>query len=184
MKRTTVGVAALLVLLAAAAAVEATQVIYKSPQQMGSESSLVVRGTVTGVRSFWNESRTRIYTETIVAVDETYKGTGTPTARVIQPGGVVDNARMHVHGALTWRPGEEVLLFLEPRRRGGHRVSGFSQGKLTIERDPATGEPFITHPALDDVGLLGAPDSGAHQAAPGAAKTPLDRFIQQALGRR
>jgi len=184
MKRTTVGIAALLVLLAAFATVDATQIMYKSPRQMGSESALVVRGKVTGVRSFWNESRTRIFTETTVAVDETYKGGVTTTARVVQPGGVVDNARMNVHGALTWRSGEEVLLFLEPLRGGGHRVSGFSQGKFNVERDPATGEAFITHPAMEGVEILGAPGGGDQQVVPAATRTPLDQFVDQALGRR
>jgi hypothetical protein len=184
MKRQPLGFGLLLAVLSGVASVEATQVVYQSPQQMGSESALVVRGRVTGTRSFWNESNTKILTETTVNVDETYKGSGVPTVSVVQLGGVVGNARMTVHGALSWKPGEEVLLFLEPRRQGGHRVSGFSQGKFDIERDPVTGEAFVVHPALEGVDVQGAPPDGTERFPARAEKTPLEQFVNQALGRR
>ena len=184
MKRTTSGALLLLVLLICSGPVDATQVIYQSPQQMGTESALVVRGRVTDVFSYWNESQTKIFTETVFAVDETYKGSGEPTVRVVQPGGVVGNRRMHVHGALVWKPGEEALLFLEPSKTGEHRVSGFSQGKFNIERDPATGRAFIVHPSLGGVDIVGAPTSGGQAGQPRTDKTPLEQFVQQALGRR
>ena len=184
MKRTAIGAALLLALLLLAGTADATQVIYQSPQQMGTESSLVVRGRVTGVHSYWNESHTKIYTETVIAVDETYKGRGAPTVRVSQPGGVVGTRRMHVHGAIQWNPGEEVLVFLEPLSRGGHRVAGFSQGRFDIERDPATGSAFVVHPALDGIDLVGTPAIGGQAAVPRAGKTPLEQFVQQALGQR
>ena len=98
MKRTTSGALLLLVLLICAGPADATQVIYQSPQQMGTESALVVRGRVTGIHSYWNESQTKIFTETVIAVDETYKGSGAPTVRVVQPGGVVGNRRMQPCG--------------------------------------------------------------------------------------
>ena len=184
MKRTTSGALLLLVLLICAGPADATQVIYQSPQQMGTEATLVVRGRVTGIHSYWNESQTKIFTETVIAVDETYKGSGAPTVRVVQPGGVVGNRRMHVHGALVWKPGEEALLFLEPSSRGGHRVTGFSQGKFDIERDPATGRAFVVHPALGGVDVVGAPPGGGQAGVQRGEKTPLEQFVQQALGRR
>jgi hypothetical protein len=184
MRRTATGAAFLLVLLIWTGTPGATQIIFQSPQQMGMESVLVVRGRVADVHSYWNESRTKIYTETVIAVDETYKGDGAPTVRVVQPGGVVGNRRMHVHGAVQWKFGEEVLLFLEPLSRGRHRVAGFSQGRFDIERDPATGSAFVVHPALDGIDLVGAPSGDGASGAGRAGKTPLEQFVQQALGQR
>jgi hypothetical protein len=161
----------------------ATQVSYVSPRQMGQESELVVLGTVSDVRSFWNESRTKILTETLVSIDETYKGQNGPTARVIQLGGVVGNVRMHVYGAPGWNRGEEVLLFLDSAGGGAYRVAGFSQGKFMVERDPRTGRAFITHPAMDDVEWVGTP-SGESQPPARTERTPLDQFIDKALERR
>lgn len=172
-----------LALFALVPTARATQIIYQAPEQMGQEATLVVRGVVSHVQSFWNETHTKIFTETIVAVDQTYKGREVRTARLVQMGGVVGNVRVHVHGALSWRAGEEVLLFLEPDNRGSLRVTGFSQGKFDIERDPATGEMFITRPALD--AIAGAGVSGAQgviEGAGGTAKVRLGEFLDRALG--
>jgi hypothetical protein len=145
---------------------KATQILYQSPQQLGEQSSLVVRGKVTSTRSFWNDQRTKVFTETHIAVDETYKGGDVATLRVVQLGGVVDNIRVTVSGALQWTPGEEVLLFVEPYRADAYQVSGFSQGKFNVKRDPQTGKAFIQRPALEGVEIMGA----------------LDVFVNRALG--
>jgi hypothetical protein len=172
---------ALVLLVLVFAPVTATQIEYVSPKQMGSESSLVVRGKVTTTRCFWNEGNTKILTETVIQVDETYKGQSDASVSVLQLGGVVGTVRMHVHGALTWSPGEEVLLFLEPLDGGQHRVAGFSQGKFKVERDPVTGEPFVTRPALDGAEVLGAPGQGSGPQTQQAEKVPLDAFVRDAL---
>ncbi|UCG50446.1 MAG: hypothetical protein JSW58_09535 [Candidatus Latescibacterota bacterium] len=162
----------------------ATQIIYQTPKQMGQESSLVVRGKVSGVRSFWNDTRTKVLTETTVSVEETYKGFGDGVVRILQLGGVVDNVRVHVHGAPGWQHGEEVVLFLERINAESYRVSGLSQGKFKVERDPVTGEAFITRPVLDDAELVGAPSREGAEKTSQAVKMPLDKFIDDALGRR
>ena len=77
----------------------ATQVLYRSPQQMGTESSLVVRGEVTSVRSYWNDSHTKILTETSISIGDTYKGASGGTISVVQLGGVVGHVRVNVHGS-------------------------------------------------------------------------------------
>jgi hypothetical protein len=163
----------------------ATQVRYKTVEQMGAESSDVVLGRVTSVQSYWNAQRTKIFTETVIAVDESYKGSGESTVRLVQLGGEVDGVRVTVHGALSWRSDEEVFLFLEPYEGSAYHVTGFSQGKFNIERDSATGEIFIKRPAITDVQFVGGTDDGV-EAQRGARmeRVPLDRFVSQALGRR
>jgi hypothetical protein len=168
-----------------ATAADATQVRYKSVEQMGSESAVVVRGKVTNVQSFWNEKRTKIFTETTIAVDESYKGSGRGVVRLLQLGGEVDGIRVTVHGALKWRAGEEVVVFAEPYQNGTYHVSGFCQGKFEVERDPNTGEAFIKRPALTDVQLVGSADADTRvQRGARIERVPIDRFISQALGRR
>jgi hypothetical protein len=117
-----------------------TQVVPRTSQELGRDSALVVRGTVEEVRSFWTPSRTKIFTEVVVRVEEGYKGGASEQIRILQLGGSVDGVRVTVSGALQWRDQEEVLLFLEPYVKDTYQVSGFSQGKFRIERDPATGE--------------------------------------------
>jgi hypothetical protein len=154
---------------------------YRSPQQLGAQSELVVRGRVESSRSYWNEKHTKIFTRTRIAVDEAYKGSAPATVDVIQLGGTVGNVRVTVHGALHWRVGEEVLLFAEPYDGGSFRVSGFSQGRFKIERDPETGAPFVRAPRPEGVQILGAPPGG--QARASVRGVPLAEFVSYALGR-
>lgn len=143
---------------------------------------MVVSGKVEGVRSYWNDKQTKIFTETTIQVDEAYKGETASTVRIIQMGGVVGTVRMHVHGALAWRPGEDVLLFLDSYDADRYRVSGFSQGKFGVDRDPVTGEAFVTRPMLDGAEVLGAPARGGVTNATESARVPLTQFINNALG--
>lgn len=164
---------------------DATQVRYKTVEQMGAESSDVVMGRVTSVQSYWNAQRTKIFTETVIAVDESYKGSGEGTVRLVQLGGEVDGVRVTVHGALSWHEEEEVFLFLEPYEGETYHVTGFSQGKFNIERDPDTGEIYIQRPAITDVRLVGGADDDVQtQRGARVERIPLDRFVSQALGRR
>lgn len=177
---TILGIPAIALVLVASAA-DATQVLYRTPQQLGGDASLVVDGRVTGVRSYWNESGNKIITEATVAVDGTHKGASSPVVRIVQLGGTVGHVRQTVHGALQWHAGEDVLLFLEAATPGAWQVCGFSQGKYLVERDPRTGRRFVRQAAPGGAELVGSPDG-----TPGPRRTeiPLDTFIDNALGRR
>lgn len=164
--------------------IQATQIEYRNPRQLGEESSLVVLARVESVRSYWNETHTKIFTETSVTVDETYKGGTVPNARIVQLGGVVGNVRMTVHGALSWRPGEEILLFLEPFDPGTYQVSGFCQGKFPVEREPGTGKPFVKAPIMEDGRVLNLAPDAPVTAPPRVQKVSLNKFVNQALGLR
>lgn len=169
-----------LVIGAVVADAYATQVIQRTPKELADESQLVVDGKVASVRSYWNEDHTKIFTETVVTVAATHKGSAVPSVRVVQPGGVVGNVRITAHGALQWQKGEDVLLFLEPSLPGAYQVAGFSQGKYMIERDPKTGQAFVKQAMPADV-----PDS--HSATPNAQatsvpeKVTLQQFLNSVL---
>ncbi len=150
-----------------------------SPAELGRGASVVARGEVTGVRSFWNAKHTKILTEVSVRTEETYKGTADGTLRILQLGGTVDNVRVTVHGAVAWTPGEEVLLFLEPAPDDALQVSGLSQGKFLVVRDPRSGEPLVTRQALQGLELTGETTGEATAPMDGV---PLKRFLDEALG--
>lgn len=175
-------VAALLVLVAPLSA-QATKIIPMSPEKLGQTATVVVRGTVTSVESFWNASGSKIFTETIIAVDESYKGAPGDEVRLLQLGGEVDGVRVTVHGALHWDRGEEVVAFLEPNQGGRFAVTGFSQGKFKVERDPTTGRAFIHRPAQPGVELVSG-DGHSHGNDRSYAREPLDGFLARALGRQ
>jgi hypothetical protein len=167
------------VLIALTVSVQASQIVYRSPRQMGEESALVVQGKVTGVRSYWNDGHTKIFTETRVAIDRSFKGSAGPEVRVVQLGGIVGHVQMKVEGALEWRTGEDVLLFLEPFSGDRYMVYGLSQGKYEIERDER-GRPFVSRGAFEGVEMLGAPDD----VGPQKERVSLEKFIDRALGGR
>ena len=158
----------------------ATQVLYQTIEEMGTKSAVVVQGTVASVQSYWNDNHTKIFTETTIVVDATYKGDAGQTVQVLQLGGTVGNVRVTAHGALQWKYGEEVVLFLEPFRDGKFQISGFSQGKFNIVRDSRTDEVFVMRSALEGEQLIGVPENDDEAA--GLLKLPLDRFIYRALG--
>ena len=159
----------------------ATQVIPRTPQQLAKESQLVVDGKVASVRSYWNDDHSRILTEAVVTVGSTYKGGESPSVRVVQLGGVVGNVRMTAHGALQWKKGEEVLLFLEPSAPGAFQIAGFSQGMYLIERDPRTGKAFVTQALPPDTHEGSAPAPDAPNSAQPAERVTLEQFIDSVL---
>ena len=161
----------------------ATQVEHRTPQELGARSSLVVLGSVAEVRSFWNEKHTKIFTDTRINIEQTFKGDRLPSVTLRQLGGTVGTVRVSVAGALQWAPGEEVLLFLEPYAAGTYHVSGFSQGRYDVTRDPQTGRAYVTRPVLEGIELVGAPDGDVARPSR-VEKVTLEQFISQALGGR
>jgi hypothetical protein len=149
---------------------------------MADNSALVLSGKVVGMDSYWNEEHTKIFTRTTILVDETYKGEHSPRVELIQLGGVVGNVKVTVEGALQWREGEEVLLFLEPYGIASqYQVAGLSQGRFEIERDPETGRRFVRRPAFAGVELLKS-DGGPAKSDGKVEKVPLEQFVSEVLG--
>ena len=180
----TVMAALFVICILLAASAFATQIVYRSPQQLGQQSAMVVSGTVQSVQSYWNDKHTKIFTRTRIAVDETFKGETKRSIDIVQMGGTVGTVKVTVHGALQWAPGEEVLLFAEKLDAVDYRIAGFSQGKFEIERDPVTGRKYINRPALEGVEILGAPSEQQLKQVSKLKKVSLEQFVNQALEKR
>jgi len=159
----------------------ATQILLQTPRQMGGNSELVVQARVRSTESRWNATHTKILTQIDLTVEEGFKGNAPSTLRVVQLGGVVDGVRMHVAGSLAWKPGEEVLLFLENARGGDYRVAGFSQGKFLVERDTRSGELYISRPALLETQLVGKTSGLTGKTAGSDMRMSLRRFLDESL---
>lgn len=168
-------------ILGLATRTEATRILPMDAQKLGQTATTVVQGRVSSIHSSWNASHTKVFTETTIAVDETFKGDPGSEVTLVQLGGDVDGIRVTVHGALHWTQGEEVLLFLEPYPNGKYQVTGFSQGKYHIERDEATGRAFVRQADLGGAEMHDE-DSEVHKARMTAAKrVPLEQLLAQAL---
>ncbi len=157
----------------------ATQILLRSPRELGDASSLVVQARVVSTRSFWNASHSKILTGIELAVERGFKGNAPTKVQVVQLGGVVDGVRMHVAGSLSWHRGEELLLFLENARGNTYRVAGFSQGKFLVER-AGDGTIFVRRPAPTDIEFVQA--GKRITAAYGQQlRIPLRRFLAESL---
>lgn len=173
-----------LVLSMATTLASATTIISRTPEEIARESAVVVDGKVTGVRSYWNDTHTKILTEATIAVDATHKGTAGAQVRVLQLGGVVDNVRMTAHGALAWKRGEDVLLFLEASGSGAYQVAGFSQGKYLIERDTRTGAEYVRQAMPADTKDVRGPSTTDGASAAATERVGLEQFLDRVLPRR
>jgi hypothetical protein len=169
-------------LVSAALPALATQIIQQPPQELAKDASLIVDGKVSTVRSYWNEDHSKIITEATVSVGATHKGAPATSVRVLQLGGVVGNVRQTAHGALQWKRGEEVLLFLEPAMPGTFQVAGFSQGKYMIERDPRTGRAYVQQ-AMPAVGTERSSTTPGVTPSREQALT-LEQFLNQVLPKK
>lgn len=134
-------------LLAALAAApppaSATTVVAMDVRALVARSTDIVVGEVTAVRPRWTADRSRIVTEVTVRVTEAVRGEAAELT-IVQPGGELEGYRYTVEGAPIFRRGEETLLFAVRGRDGRPQVSGLSQGKFDIRRDPATGARVLS----------------------------------------
>jgi hypothetical protein len=185
MKRMTraVGLVLAVIVVCAIDAVS-TEIVLMTPRDLGMQATIVVRGSVRASSSSWNESRTKIFTKTTIDVAETYKGERAPSVEVTELGGVVDNVKMTVSGAVLWKKGEEVLLFLESGQKIGYQIVGLSQGKFTVERDPVSGKRFLTRAMIQGQAPKLVSSGSTAVQPPVTGKVGLERFIAEALGKK
>ena len=118
-------------------------------QILTGNADLVVKGTVTAVRTAmgdWPGVDHEIpLTHVTLSIGETMKGT--PSLRTVEfviPGGEVPGvARVEVSDTPEVFAGEEILVFLTKQNKTGHNiVFGWSHGKFRVERN-ARGEELL-----------------------------------------
>jgi hypothetical protein len=116
------------------ARLHATTVLPADFSDMVARSSLIVHGTILDVRAQANAGRRSIETFVTVAVIEPLKGA--PPSRVVfrVPGGQLGRYRRVMVGAPEFRPGDEVVLFLDGRPPVVPMPFGLSQGVYRVRR--------------------------------------------------
>ena len=128
----------------------ATVVLALSMEELTARAPLIVHAVAQGSNVAWDEPHAKIWTWTELSVKETLKGEVTTHVVVKQPGGVVGEVGMEIAGIATFKPGEEVVLFLEPApdEPGTWVPVSMSASKVTLE------ERFGTRVAKRDLGGL------------------------------
>jgi hypothetical protein len=131
-------------LAASAPPAQATLVRGFSLAALTLEAHDVVRGVVVDQSSFYDPSRDRIYTDSVIAVAEALGGAQRAGELVVvrQMGGIVDGLQHRVVGTAPLALGAEVVVFT--RTDGAiHYLVGMAQGAYGVAR-PAAGPATVT----------------------------------------
>ena len=110
--------------------------------EMARASTAVARLRCVGSEVRWQQGE--LWTETRFEVVERNKGLLPAVVSVLTMGGVSGHLHSRVDGVPSFRPGEEVFLFLWAQPGEPYRVLGWSQGTFRISRDPESGVERVT----------------------------------------
>lgn len=145
-------------------------------------SDLVVLGRAESVEGYWRGKK--IYTLTVVSVDETIKGDAPSRLEIHMLGGTAMHSRlgypvsMAASASVSFTPGETFVLLLDQDVEGGYRVVGMTQGKIAVITDPGTGERWVPI-GPHKLGILG--DNTGDTATDvrlGSEQMRLEEFLQ------
>lgn len=125
-------------------------------REIVADSSLIVRGRVTDVRSVV-VAGDGIDSFATVAVDVVLKGQAGSFVSVRVPGGQVGRTRIVMTGAPKFRTGDQAVFFLKLFSDGSYRLVGLSMGVYRLEREPLTGRTVVAPPLVIGVTASAGP---------------------------
>ncbi len=158
-------------LLAVGGAAKATTIARMSVAQMSHAAQAIVRARCVENSVGWDARE--IWTFTSFDVQEVWQGSAQARISVRLLGGRVGNLTSSVSGVPRFRPGEEVVLFLERTPRGDFSIVSWEQGTFRIRREAATGSESVTQ----DSASFATFDPATRQfEAAGIRNLPLETF--------
>ncbi len=158
-------------LLAIGGTAEATTLARMSVEQMSQVAQVIVRARCVENTTLWDAGE--IWTLTSFEVEDVWRGSPPARITVRLLGGRVGNLTSNVSGVPRFRPGEEVVLFLERTRRGDFSVVSWEQGTFRISREIASGRNNVTQ----DTASFATFDPATRRfEARGIRNTPLEAF--------
>jgi hypothetical protein len=130
--------------VSAALAVSAATLERMSVAKMTQAAQLVVRARCVANSTAWDSGE--IWTFTSFAVEDAWKGAPSGAAQQLTVrllGGSMGNLTSTVSGVPRFRPGEEVILFLQTTARGDYSIVSWVQGTFRIHRDARSGAEIV-----------------------------------------
>lgn len=143
--------------------------------EMTRDAAVVVRARCVKNSTEWDGGE--IWTFSIFAAEEIWKGSAKGQFRVRLLGGRMEDVTSTVAGAPRFRPGEEVVLFLERTPRGDFSVVGWMEGTFRIRRE-ASGTESVTQ---DTAGVEAYDPSTRRFAAMGVRRKEILQFKAEVL---
>ena len=143
-----------MLLLGFSAPAPGTTVLSLGIEELTQLSDAVFVGTVVGVEVRATSPNQLLCTFAQIDVEQTLKGEVSPVVVVRQIGGRLGKKVVVVPGAPSFAEGERVLIF-GARRGEEFLVTGFYQGKYSIQMDASGRSMAIAQPAGEGVEFLG-----------------------------
>jgi hypothetical protein len=168
-----------LVAPALCAPLRATTLLRMSVAQMAQRATLIVRARCRANSAGWDAGE--IWTLTDFEIVAVWRGSAPARITVRLLGGTAGNLTSSVSGVPRFRPGEEVVLFLEPTPRGDYSVLSWEQGTFRIRRDHVTHEEIVTRDASPFVTFNPLTRRLETNGTPGIATVSLRKQIDEAL---
>jgi hypothetical protein len=130
-------------LLAAAVPAAALTVLPATFEELVHESVSVVHGRVREVRGRWTSDRRTIESAITLDVYAAFKGAATETATFVVPGGEAGGRILVMPGAPTFRPGDEVVVFLRGQAPSLPQPVGLSLGVYRVAHGTPGGAAMV-----------------------------------------
>lgn len=151
-------------------------------RQVIAASGFIFSGQVINVRSEREAATGFIVTHTTVAVQDAVRGANAKHFTFTQYGGSYQGLNVFVADMSYFAAGEEVVAFLYPTSTLGLTSPvGVTEGKFTIQRDPATGKKIVAGNLTQAKMMETAIAKTLPASAASSNLTPLmeyDRFIK------
>src|SRR5690554_2074218 len=115
----------------------ATVMRYADMSRLIEISDVIVHGTVAEQKTFFDENRGHIVTNTTLNIKHTFLGDVTQTVRFQQWGGKLEDKTAFIPGDAHFEKNEEVILFLRRGYEGDNTLylSALSQAKYKVHRN-------------------------------------------------
>ena len=150
-------------------------------RELTTESTSVVYGKCSEVKSEWNATRDMIFTKVTITPEGYVKGNLGGQAVITVPGGRIGDIIYEVSEMPVFKTGEEVFAFIYSHPSGNNLVTGGFQGKIRIEKDPATGKRMVKTKRITTK-ALSKDLKGVDAKSAATDKTLLVDFIKEVEG--
>jgi hypothetical protein len=119
-----------------------SQVINTELNTLVENADIILTGKVSEKNSYWNNHKTRIYTDVVIRTDENLKGNYTgETIRIVTAGGEVGEIGEIYSHSPRFRDKEEVLLFIKKdNKNNSYKILEGENGKISLIENKITGE--------------------------------------------
>jgi hypothetical protein len=153
------------------------QVKKMTAKDLTEESTAILYGKCSKIKSEWNEDKSIIYTYVTIIPEEYIKGYLGPEAVLAIPGGRVDDIIYEVSEMPVFIEGEDVMAFVWTSPAGKNLITGGFQGKMKIEKDSKTDKKMVSGSITTEDTGIPEPDLEKPDKATKPDKVKLEDFV-------